>query len=103
VPTVNGLDDWLITGDEKRAGERQQRATDAVDRGLDAIKQVLARDSAYWESLRGFCRAKRILLPDDEKALVPACKIPSTVPTERQAARLVRLVSRAEEAGWDPQ
>ena len=64
------------------------------------MKQVLAHDSKYWESLRGFCRAKRILVPDDEKALVPACQIPIMVPTDRQAAKLLQLVDRAVEAGW---
>jgi len=71
-----------------------------IDRGLDALKQVLERDASYWESLRGFCWKKRILLPDDEKALTPACQMPSIVPTDRQAVRLLQLVDRAEGAGW---
>jgi len=71
-----------------------------IDRGLDARKQVLKHDAGYWESLRGFCRRKRILLPDDEKALTPACQMPSMLPTDRQAARLLQLVDRAEDAGW---
>jgi hypothetical protein len=50
--------------------------------------------------LREFGRARKILLPDDEKALVPACRMPSMVPTDRQATRLVQLADRAIEAGW---
>ena len=61
---------------------------------------VLSREMKFWESLRGFCRTKRILLPDDEKALVPACQIPGMVPTDRQAKRLLQLVDRATNAGW---
>lgn len=91
----------MITADEKRASKRQQRATGMIDDGLDSIKQVLARESAYWEDLRGFCRAKGILLPDDERALIPACQIPKMVPTDRQATRLLQLVDRAVAAGWD--
>lgn len=101
VSLAKGFDDWVVTSDEKRASKRQQRATGLVDRGLDSIKQVLARDSRYWESLRGFCRAKRILLPEDDKALIPACQIPNMVPTDRQTARLLQLVNRAVEAGWE--
>ena len=103
VRIEKGFDDWVITADDRRADERQQRATGMIDLGLDSIKQVLARDPTYWESLRGFCRAKGILLLDDEKALVPACQIPNMVPTDRQATRLVQLVDRAIAAGWDPQ
>ena len=41
-----------------------------------------------------------ILLPDDEKALVPACRMPSMIPSDRQAARLLQVADRAAEAGW---
>ncbi len=101
VALVKGLDHWIVTQDEQRARKREQRATGLIDRGLDSVKQVLSHDSKYWEALRGFCRTKRILLPDDERALVPACQIPTLVPTDKQAARLIQLVSRAVEAGWN--
>ena len=100
VPTVKAFDDWILTSDDRRASKREQRATGLIDRGLDSVKQVLSRNSGYWESLRGFCRTKRILLPEDEKALVPACRIPSMAPTDKQAARLLQLVDRAVDAGW---
>jgi hypothetical protein len=103
VPVVKRLDDWTITIEDRRAGKREQRATGLIDRGLDSINQVLSYDSKYWESLRAFCRTKRILLPDDERALVPACQMPSMVPTDRQAARLLQLRDRATAAGWQSQ
>ncbi len=103
VPVAKGFDGWIMTSDHRRAGKREQRSTGLIDRGLDSIKQVLSYDSKYWESLRAFCRAKRILLADDEKALVPACQIPSMVPTDKQAARLLQLVDRATAAGWQSQ
>ena len=100
VSVVKGFDEWIITTDDRRAKRREQKAIGLVDRGLDSVRQVLARDSKYWVSLRGFCRSKRILLPDDERALAPACQIPKMVPTDRQAAKLLQLVERAVEAGW---
>ena len=103
VQTVKGFDGWIIASEDRRASKREQRAMGLIDQGLDAMKEVIARDSRYWEKLRGFCRAKRILLPEDEKALVPACQLPSMVPTDRQAARLVQLVHRAVDAGWQLQ
>jgi hypothetical protein len=100
VPVVRGLDDWLITSEDGRARKREQRTAGLIDRGLDSVKRVVSRESKYWMSLREFGRAKRILLPDDEKALVPACRIPSMIPSDRQAARLLQLADRAAEAGW---
>jgi hypothetical protein len=101
VSAVKGIDDWILTSDDRRARKREQRTTGLIDRGLDSVKRVVSRESRYWESLREFGRAKRILLPDDEKALVPACRLPSLVPTDRQAARLLQLVDRAVEVGWE--
>jgi hypothetical protein len=100
VPVDKGLDDWLITSEDGRARKREQRTAGLIDRGLDSVKRVVSRESKYWMSLREFGRAKRILLPDDEKALVPACRIPSMIPSDRQAARLLQLADRAAEAGW---
>jgi hypothetical protein len=100
VAVVKGFSDWIVTSDDRRASKREQRMTGLIDRGLDSVKQVLSYDAKYWESLRGFCRTKRILLPEEEKALVPACQIPTRVPTDKQAARLLQLVDRAVEAGW---
>jgi hypothetical protein len=100
VAAVKGFDGWTVTKDDQRAGKRDQRTTGLIDRGLDSVKQVLSHDSQYWEALRGFCRTRRILLPEDERALVPACQIPSMIPTDKQAARLLQLVERAVEAGW---
>jgi hypothetical protein len=100
VPMVKGIEEWIITGDERRAMIREQRTTGLIDESLDTVTQVLAHDENYWKSLRSFCQAKRIMSPIDEKALVPACQIPRMIPTEIQAARLLNLVERAVRAGW---
>jgi hypothetical protein len=90
----------LLTSDDRRARRRDQRNTGLIDHGLDSVKQVVSHHPKYWESLREFARANRILLPDDEKALVPALRMPSMIPTDRQAARLLHLADQAAEAGW---
>jgi hypothetical protein len=100
VPVVKGLEDWIVTTDDKRATRREQRTIRLIDRGLGSVKEVLSHDSKYWESLRGFRRTKRILLLDEEKALVATCQIPNVVPTDKQATRLLHLVDRAVNAGW---
>ena len=100
VPAIKGIEDWIISTEDGRARKRDQRETGLIDRGLDAVKRVVALESRYWESLREFGREKRLLLPDDEKALVPACRMPRMIPTDRQAARLLQLADRVAEAGW---
>ena len=101
VEVVEDFDDWLATAEEERSKARNRKATGRIDAGYDAVTRVLERDGAYWEGLRQFCRSRRLLLPDDEKALSPACRIPEIVPSDRQAARLLQLVERAEGQGWN--
>jgi hypothetical protein len=100
VDVVDGFGDWTITKDEQRANEREQKASGVVDHGLDAVKQILARDPNYWISLRNYCRSNRLMSPYDEKALIPICHTPCLVPTDSQAIRVLQLVERAVRGGW---
>ena len=94
------FEDWVGKGGEQRLQEREARRTRRVHDGLDALKQVLEHDANYWISAREFCRSRSILTPEDERSLVPACQIPNRIPTDRQAASLMRLVEKALDAGW---
>ncbi|MDU7525368.1 MAG: hypothetical protein E7K72_29060 [Roseomonas mucosa] len=51
-------------------------------------------------SLRVFARAKRLTAADDEGALTVACSMPRKVPTDWQAAKLLAVRRRCEEAGF---
>ena len=100
VKIIADFEDWVGKGGEKRLQEREARRTRRVHDGLDVLKQVLERDANYWLSVREFGRSSSILTPEDERALVPACQIPNRIPTDRQAACLMRLVEKALDAGW---
>jgi hypothetical protein len=99
VEVVDGFDRCLISRDDERAGRREQRSNGRIESALGAVTRVMEKDIAYWEALRRFCRTKRLLLADDERALVPACR-PGMTPSDRQAEKLLKLVERAEARGW---
>lgn len=100
VNIVASFEDWVGKGGEQRLQDREARRTRRVHDGLDVLKQVLEHDSTYWATIREFCRSRSILTPEDERALVCACQIPKKIPTDRQAASLMRLVDKAYDAGW---
>jgi hypothetical protein len=100
VAVVEGFSSWVISRADLNAQKREQKTIGSIDSGLDSVKAVLANGAGYWEALRAFCSARQIMMPEDEKALYPACRIPKMVPTDRQAARLLELANRATEAGW---
>jgi hypothetical protein len=100
VKVVADFEEWVSTGGEQRLNEREARRTRRVHDGLDALKQVVERDAKYWISVRDFCRPKSMLTPEEEKALIPACRLPNSIPTDRQAACLINLIEKALDAGW---
>jgi hypothetical protein len=100
VRIVSNFEDWVGKGGEQRLQEREARRTRGVHDGLDVLKQVLERNANYWLAAREFCRSRSLLAPEDERALVPACQIPKKIPTDRQAACLMRLIDKALDAGW---
>jgi hypothetical protein len=100
VQIVADFDDWVGKGGEKRLQEREARRTRRVHDGLDVLKQVLEHDANYWISVREFCRSRNLITFEDERSLIPACQMPNKIPTDRQAACLMRLVEKALDAGW---
>jgi hypothetical protein len=100
VVVIEGFTNWVISRADLNAQKREQKSIGSIDSGLDLVKAVLANGADYWEALRAFCSAKHILMPEDEKALFPACRIPKMVPSDKQAVRLLELADRAKEAGW---
>jgi hypothetical protein len=101
VPVVEGFDGWVIGEDDARAEEKERREQGKVADGLAAVTEVMKRDAIFWQNVRRYCRERRLLTHADEKALVPACAVPTMIPSDFQAARLLALLARAKENGWE--
>lgn len=101
VPVEQGVDKFLVGKDDTRAAQREQRGVQRVTEGLAAVTEAIAVGAERWRTIRDFARARRLLSPDDERALEIACVIPRHVPTDRQAERLQQLMRRCEEAGFE--
>jgi hypothetical protein len=100
IETIDGFDALLIDRADKLADKRAQREQQRVTEGLEVMQEVIALGADYWTRLREVARKNRLLSPDDEKAFAAAVAIPRRVPTEFQAARVVAVRRRAEEAGY---
>jgi hypothetical protein len=59
----------------------------------------MQKDVLFWQSVCSYARQRAFLSPEDEKALYPALN--KLVPTDRQAERLVGLVARCQEFGFE--
>ncbi len=101
VPIDAGLERFLVGKADTRAAEREQRGTQRVTEGLAAVTEVIEVGAEAWRAIHAFARARRLLMPDDERALEIACVIPRHIPTDRQAERLRQVLQRCREAGYE--
>jgi hypothetical protein len=100
VPIEAGFDLLLLGKQDARSATRDDREGQRVAEGMRAVTEVVAAGAAFWSTLRMFAQAKRLTMPDDEGALTVAGSIPRRLPTDGQAARLLALRRRCEEAGF---
>ena len=101
VAVVDGFDAWLIDRDEVKAAKKDERERQQISDGLEALTEVLNSGAAFWTALRLFAKAKRLALPEDEQALAYACQLPTKVPSERQAMRLLALREKCRAVGYE--
>jgi hypothetical protein len=100
VTEVAGFRARLIGREDRKVARKAARADGKVDRGVEAITEVMQKDAPFWQAVRSYARQRNLLFPEDEKALYPAVNLPKTAPTDRQAERLIGLLRRCEDAGF---
>jgi hypothetical protein len=100
VQELAGFRTRLADAEDEKAVRKAARDESRVDRGLEAITEVMKKDAVFWQALESYARQRDLLLPGDERALVPAVNLPKMVPTDRQAERLIGLLSRCEGSGF---
>lgn len=90
----------LVGREDRKAARRAAREDGKVDRGVEAITEVMQKDALFWQAVRSYARQRNLLFPEDDKALYPVVNLPKMVPTDRQAERLISLLTRCEDAGF---
>lgn len=82
--------------DEKEAAKDQNLVSE-----FEVQKQVLEFGSDYWKELLAFCTEKKMrLLPDQQKALIYAVRIPTQIPSAYQSKKLMQLLDAARANGF---
>ncbi len=99
VPVEPRFDAFLLEKEEARSAVRDDQEKQRIADGVQAVAEVMAAGAEFWSSLRTFARARRLTTPDDEGVLGVACSMPRKLPTDWQAARLLAVRRRCEEAG----
>lgn len=100
VPTVPGLDAFLIEKADARSDDRQQREDQRVADGLAGVTEVVELGGPFWQRLRVFARARQLVSSDEDSVLGIASAIPRKIPSDWQATRLLDLKKRCDEDGF---
>lgn len=97
TPGVKGL---LIDHEQSKEREKEGTRTQVIQDSIHAQTYVVEKGAAHWEQLREWNHANRKLSPKELGVLNVACSIPRKIPSDKQAAILVRAEERAKTDGF---
>lgn len=95
------LENCLITIDEQKAAQRSAKKDQKVVNEIYAQAEVVNQPVEMWKRLSEFAVKNHLVTPTDVAALTIACKIPSKIPNTYQCKRLLALLERAVEEGFN--
>jgi AIPR protein len=94
VEEIPGFRVRLVGAEDQRLARKNAREDGRVDRAVHAITEVMQKDAQFWRGLRSYAHQRKLLFPEDERALVPAVNMPKMVPSDKQAERLISRCCR---------
>lgn len=95
------IESCLITNDEEKAAQRVAKKEQKVVNDINAQVEVVKYTAEQWKRLSEFCVMNHLVTPTDVSALAIACKIPVKLPNTYQSKRLLALLEKAIEEGFN--
>lgn len=101
-PLNREIDNYLISCGEAKDEERKAKIDQKVTNGINAQVEVVNYPVAMWKKLSVFAANNQLLNPTDVLALKMACQMPLKLPNSFQCQRLLELLEKAKEEGFNP-
>ena len=95
------LENCLITMDDQKAAQRSAKKDQKIVNEIYAQTEVVNYPVEMWKRLAEFAVKNHLVTPTDVTALTIACKIPNKIPNTYQCKRLLALLERAVEEGFN--
>lgn len=99
TPEVRAL---LIDYEQSKEREKEGSSTQVIQDSIHALSYVVEKGADHWEQLREWNRTNRKLSPKELGILNVACSIPRKIPTDKQAAIMVKAEERAKSEVFFP-
>ena len=95
------LESCLITTDDEKTAQRSAKKEQKVVNDINAQVEVVKYSSDQWKRLSEFAVMSHLVTPTDVSALAVACKMPEKLPNTYQSKRLLALLDKAVEEGFN--
>ena len=95
------IESCLITNDEEKAAQRVAKKEQKVVNDINVQVEVVKYTAEQWKRLSEFSVMNHLVTPTDVSALAIACKIPVKLPNTYQSKRLLALLEKAIEEGFN--
>ncbi|MEM7430147.1 MAG: AIPR family protein [Pseudomonadota bacterium] len=93
--------DELISHAEQKGRKREGRKDQKLLMGIEAQTAVVSAGGAFWQRVGEWGLGRRLLSERDMGALQTASRVPDKLPSEKQAALVVEILSRLRQEGLD--
>ena len=97
---IDNIEMFFVSKEDERSEAKQAKNKQHEISDMRAQKAVLDYPASFWCQLEEFILTKRLGSPDMRKALWPAKRIPTKIPTPFQAKRLLELLDIALAEGF---
>lgn len=91
----------LISVGEVKSAERSAKKAQKVTNDINAQLEVIKYSAEIWKRVSEFAVMNHLVSPTDVSALAVACKIPEKLPNSYQSKRLLALLSKVREEGFN--
>lgn len=95
------IQNYLITIDEQKAAQKSAKKEQKIVNEIHTQMTVVNYPVEMWIRLSDFAVKNLMLTPTDVSALAIACKMPTKIPNTYQCKRLLALLNKASEEGFN--
>lgn len=100
VSWPSNFQDGLISHGEQKEQKKEGRKDQRVLSGIEAQTTVVTIGGAYWRKALEWGNSKKILSEREASILELGSRVPSKIPSEKQAILLIQTLERLEEEGF---
>ena len=100
VVMAEGLQNELVMKDYDTSRKRSSVQDQRLSNGIERQALVLSLGAEYWKQLLQWSVRKGLLTPDEQSIVKVATAMPSRLPSDKQAWRLVDIKDRVETEGF---